>query len=77
MALASLLNAKPKRFKTGDTVHVRTTAFLKGWPEGHTGKVIRAFMHNGFPHYVVADQDGNTYKIAQIHLSHSSLQELA
>jgi len=71
-----LLNAQPWRFVPGDTVYVRNTALVQGWPEGHTGKVVGTFMANGCPHYYVLDGDGVSWDLPQMHLSRLPLQEL-
>lgn len=70
------LNAQPWRFEPGDTVYVRNTPLVQGWPEGHTGKVVGTFVANGCPHYRVVDGNGVSWDLAQIHLCRSPRGEV-
>ena len=63
------LNAQPWRFTPGDVAHVR------GWPEGSTVEILEQLPKQRwtFPHYLAVDLHGNTWRVPQIHLSHSPL----
>ena len=66
---ARLLNAQPWRFTPGDTAYVR------GWPEASTVEIVAQLVSPAWPHYLAVDLHGNTWRLPQLHLSHSPLTD--
>ena len=57
------MNRSLFQFVPGDHVYVR------GWSQDQTVIVTMTLQHCGFPHYLVVDDDGDEWQIAQIELS--------
>jgi hypothetical protein len=63
-----VLNAQPWRFEPGDHVYVR------GWPSEDRA-VVTALIptRQGFPSYLIVDESGDEWHMAQLFLSRSPL----
>jgi hypothetical protein len=61
--ITRLLNAQPWRFKPGAIV------FVRGWPANTTGKVTAHLYGRGLPHYLIVDDAGHEWRVAQVELS--------
>jgi hypothetical protein len=57
------LKENPYRFRPGQKVYAR------GWPTEQPAIVTTQLQHRGFPHYLLVDDDGHEWQIAQVELS--------
>lgn len=72
MTQTAILKERPWRFNPGDV------AYVAGWPVDATVLITAATAGGdyGFPHYLAVDNDGNEWKLPQIHLSKTPLNQL-
>jgi hypothetical protein len=70
MSRVHVLNAQPWRFMPGDSV------FIRGWGPLQSAVVLCQLEAYAWPHYLVADEDGNEWRISQLELSSRPLDAL-
>lgn len=58
----------PWQFKVGEVVYVKNMDYEE------TFQVMAGELWMGFPHYVLLDRSGKTWRIPQIHCSSKSLE---
>ena len=63
MIAIKVLNAQPWRFIPGDLVHVR------GWHPEEPAEVLAQITSRRWPHYLVRDVAGATWRVSQLELS--------